>query len=67
VKTKSVPVSDPSHPSHASALSIIMKALEFAIAIGPVVVAIADPADAQLAKSFGAIAAAGLAAQSGEQ
>jgi hypothetical protein len=53
-----VPVSNPAHPSHVDWLAIIRKALEAAITIGPAVVTIVDPKDAQLAQQLGNVAAA---------
>lgn len=47
--TKTVHVSDPAHPSHASWLEILMKILTAATAIGPAVVHIVDPKDGELA------------------
>ncbi len=54
--TVTVPVSDPSHPSHTSWLKILMEVLSAAISIGPAVVKIADPSDAPLASAVGNLA-----------
>lgn len=60
-KPQTVPVTDPAHPSHLSALEIFLAALRFATAIGPAVVSVADPQDAALAEEIGQIAQAGEA------
>lgn len=54
--TVTVPVSDPAHPSHTSWLEIIMTALRAATIIGPAVVTIVSPANAQIAQSLGSLA-----------
>lgn len=56
VVMKSVSVSDPAHPSHRDWLSILLKVLTAATAIGPAVVAVVDPKDAELANKLGGIA-----------
>lgn len=61
-----VPVSDPTHPSHKSWLDILTKILNAAITIGPIIVAIADPKDAGLASQLGNIAGAGVSLASGQ-
>lgn len=55
-----VPVSDPAHPSHSHWLEILLTALRAAVAIGPAVIAVTRPGDAQLAANLGQIAQAGL-------
>lgn len=52
----SVPVSNPAHPSHRSWLDILLTVLKAATAIGPAVVTIVDPKDAQLAQQLGTLA-----------
>lgn len=54
--TTTVPVSDPSHPSHQSWLQILMAVLNAAIAIAPAVVQIVDPGDAKEAEQIGNLA-----------
>lgn len=55
VKT-AVPVSDPAHPSHSSWLEILLAITKAATAIGPVVVGIVSPGNADLANKLGAVA-----------
>lgn len=57
---KTVPVSDPAHPSHASWREILLRAVTAATAIGPAVVAIVDPGDAKLASDLGGLAGAAI-------
>lgn len=57
---KTVPVSDPAHPSHPSWLEALLLLTRMAASIGPVVVAVADPDDAKLATDLGKIAGAAL-------
>ena len=54
-QTITVPVSDPAHPSHRSWLEILLTSLRLAAQIGPAVVAVVDPGDANLANKLGAI------------
>lgn len=57
-ETKTVPVSDPLHPSHPSWLEILLISLKAATAIGPAVVTIISPENADLANKLGAVATA---------
>lgn len=54
--TVTVPVSDPSHPSHQTWLQILLAVLSAAITIGPAVIQIVDPKDGQEAQQFGNLA-----------
>jgi len=54
-QTQTVPVSNPAHPSHGAWLQILLTALKAAVSIGPAVVAVVDPGDADLANKVGAI------------
>jgi hypothetical protein len=56
--TALVPVTSPAHPAHNAWLQTLLIILEAVTAIGPAVVAVADPKDAALANSIGGIAAA---------
>lgn len=59
-KTRPVPITDPAHPSHASALEIALMALKLASNIGPAIVQVVDPEHGQLAAGLGGIANASV-------
>lgn len=57
-----VPVSSPLHPAYPTWLEILLTALRAASAIGPAVVAVVNPQEAQVAAQLGTIASTSLSA-----
>jgi hypothetical protein len=59
-QTKTVLVSDPAHPKHKSVWGAVLNALAVATAVGPAVVEIVAPDQADTARKAGAISDAVL-------